>query len=107
MNLCQESGLRILNGRTIGDLSGKFTCITYNGCSVVDYILVSNDLVNIIGDFTVHHFTSLSNHCMISCSLLTNFHVKCTNQSQLDPLPHKFIWTKEAIELYTQNINCR
>ena len=105
LNLCQESGLRILNGRTIGDLSGKFTCITYNGCSVVDYMLVSNDLLNIIGDFIVHDFTSLSNHCMISCSLLTNFHVKNNNHSQLDPLPNKFIWTKEAVELYTQNIN--
>ena len=36
LNLCRESGLRILNGRTIGDLQCNFTCITYNGCSVVD-----------------------------------------------------------------------
>lgn len=36
LNLCRESGLRILNGRTVGDLQGNFTCITYNGCSVVD-----------------------------------------------------------------------
>ena len=39
-SLCKESGLRILNGRTIGDLQGKHTCITYNGCSVVDYMRV-------------------------------------------------------------------
>ncbi|CAG2248495.1 unnamed protein product [Mytilus edulis] len=36
LSLCQESCLRIFNGRTVGDLHGKYTCITYNGCSVVD-----------------------------------------------------------------------
>ena len=41
LNLCRESGLRILNCRTVGDLQGSFTCITYNGCSVVDYMLAS------------------------------------------------------------------
>lgn len=43
LNLCKETGLRIINGRTIGDLLGNFTCITYNGCSVVDYMLVSQE----------------------------------------------------------------
>jgi hypothetical protein len=33
-NLCKESGLRILNCRTAGDLTGQPTCITYNGCIV-------------------------------------------------------------------------
>lgn len=48
LNLCKESGLRILNRRTIGDLPGTYTCITYNGCSAVDYMLVSNDLLNML-----------------------------------------------------------
>lgn len=90
LSLCQESGLRILNGRTIGDLNGKYTCITYNGCSVVDYMLVSNDLFNLIGLFEVHEFTSLSNHCIIYCTLLTNFFSSSIVQCQLDPLPNKF-----------------
>ncbi|CAC5400236.1 unnamed protein product [Mytilus coruscus] len=47
LSLCKESGRRILNGRTIGDLHRKNTCITYNECSVVDYMLVSNDLLNL------------------------------------------------------------
>ena len=105
LNLCKETGLRILNGRTIGDLSGKYTCITYNGCSVVDYMLVSTDLLDFVGYFEVHDFTSLSNHCPISCSLMTGFTSQIINKCQLDPLPNKFIWNQEAVDLYVQNSN--
>ncbi|CAG2203393.1 unnamed protein product [Mytilus edulis] len=56
LNLCKESNLRILNGRTIGDLHG--------------FIMPQN-----------------------------------TPQYQLDPIPNKFIWTPEAINLYTLNSN--
>ncbi|CAC5367693.1 unnamed protein product [Mytilus coruscus] len=80
LSLCKESGLRILNGRTIGDLHGKYTCITYNGCSVVDYVLVSNDLLKLIGLFEY-------------CAMSTGY------------TPNKFIWSQEAIDLYTQNSN--
>ena len=105
LNLCKESSLRILNGRTIGDFTGKFTCITYNGCSVVDYMLVSTDLLDLVGYFDVHNFTSLSNHCIISCSLLLGFNTQNNSKCQLDPLPNKFIWNQEAINSYIQNSN--
>jgi hypothetical protein len=52
IDLCKESGIRILNGRTIGDLRGKCTCVTYNGCSVVDYTLVSCNLLHGIGNYS-------------------------------------------------------
>ena len=38
--LCITHNLKILNGRTAGDMTGKYTCFKYNGCSVVDYIMV-------------------------------------------------------------------
>ena len=104
LNLCKESGLRILNGRKIGDPQGNFTCITYNGCSVVDYIIVSQEFINSIGYFEVHNFTSLSNHCALSCTLFSCFG-QCVEQCPLDPLPGKFLWTSEAIEKYSQYIN--
>ena len=68
LNTCKETGMRIVNGRTTGDLFGKQTCITYNGCSLVEYTMVSSDLLNRIGCFKVHDFTSLSDHCPISVS---------------------------------------
>jgi hypothetical protein len=42
-----------LNGRTKGDLIGQFTCQTNNGASVVDYVIVSQDLLSSIVSFSV------------------------------------------------------
>ena len=106
LELCKESSLRIMNGRTLGDLPGNYTCLTYNGCSVVDYSIASLDLFKSVGNFQVHDFTPISDHCPISCSLFTCFKSSCINncKSKLDPLPGKFIWNEEAINNYTKNI---
>jgi hypothetical protein len=37
LELCIGSQLRILNGRTIGDSSGKATYFNYNGVTINDY----------------------------------------------------------------------
>jgi hypothetical protein len=39
IDLCKDSELVILNGRTPGDEVGEVTCVKYNGCSVVDYFI--------------------------------------------------------------------
>ena len=41
LNLCIETKLRILNGRTRGDLQGHLTYVGYHGCSTVDLVLTS------------------------------------------------------------------
>jgi hypothetical protein len=88
IDLCKESGIRILNGRTIGDLGEK--CTFYNGRSVVDYTLVSCNLLHGIGNFIVNDFTPLSDHCPISCSILTCFQGdKNGMNANLDSLPGK------------------
>ena len=38
LELCIQSKMRILNGRMLGDLSGKFTCLCSIGSSVIDCI---------------------------------------------------------------------
>ena len=37
--------LKIMNGRTLGDLTGNFTCYKRNGNSVVDYVICSENLL--------------------------------------------------------------
>lgn len=45
LELCKTSGIRILNGRSLGDSVGAFTCHSYRGNpSTIDYMLVSMDL---------------------------------------------------------------
>lgn len=54
--MCIQSGLRILNGRTVGDFLGQYTCHTPRGSSVVDYTLVSESLFKNMSFFKVHKF---------------------------------------------------
>ena len=51
IDLCISSGIRILNGRHNGDPSGKFTCYTPRGCSVVDYVVMSENLLYTVEEF--------------------------------------------------------
>ena len=44
IDLCLASYLYILNGRTFGDIVGKYTCFLYYGNSVIDYCMASESL---------------------------------------------------------------
>ena len=74
LDLCIGSRLRILNGRHEGDSSGKYTCYTPNGCSVVDYVIVSADIQHIISRFSLHPLTMYSDHIFtqVLFSLVSN-----------------------------------
>jgi hypothetical protein len=62
--------MRIINGRTLGDTGGKFTCHRYNGSSVVDYGIVHSSVLQHVQYFSVHNsFEALSDHCMISMGI--------------------------------------
>ena len=70
LDLCKTSGLRILNGRTTGDLLGAKTCYKWNGASTVDYALCEHRLIHEVRYMKVHDFVGdLSDHCAISVCL--------------------------------------
>ena len=52
IDFCKNFNLRILNGRKVGDLYGKFTCFS-NGASSVDYGIASEGLFQFISNFSV------------------------------------------------------
>jgi hypothetical protein len=41
LDLCCDTRLLILNGRTPGDKLGEFTCLANGGCSTINYIVGS------------------------------------------------------------------
>ena len=46
IELCRHFDLKIINGRFGSDKgTGAFTCVTANGSSVVDYVIMSSSLV--------------------------------------------------------------
>ncbi len=69
LNLTKNNQLVILNGRTLGDLTGNFTSIQKNGCSVIDYFAVTNKLKPNINYLKVLQFTEFSDHRPLSIEL--------------------------------------
>ena len=95
LEFCISTKMRMLNGRMLGDSNGKFTCIKSTGQSVVDYVIVSEDLLRKILYFKVSDFKStLSDcHCMLSYGLLTTYY--CNNNisdNECKLFPGKFVW---------------
>lgn len=69
LDFCKQTGLRIMNGRVGNDSGiGRFTFVGNRGCSVVDYILSSQNLFNFIQEFEVQEPNILSDHCRINFS---------------------------------------
>ena len=63
--------LKILNGRTLGDTTGKLTCHKSNGSSLVDYFVISSWAREHVDSFQVKDFTSFSDHCPIVLNFTT------------------------------------
>ena len=98
LNLIKNNQLIILNGRTLGDLSGNFTSIQKNGCSVIDYISVSTNLKPNIKYFKVLPFTEHSDHRPISTELRINqilTHQPSSLHDEYEKAPSRFIYSQE------------
>ena len=73
LNLCKGTGVRIVNGRCLGDSSGYFTCFSSNGApSVIDYMLITPSLFDSIDFFHVMDPHHRSIHCCMSITLKTS-----------------------------------
>lgn len=103
LELCIESQLRILNGRTFGDSQGMFTSYKYNGNSVVDYILASECLLSQILYFNVSlNIPSLSDHSKICCKIFANYSLQPINT--LAPLPVKYKWSSISTDKFKDSL---
>ena len=99
---CVDNQLFVLNVRTLGDLTGRFTCHTPKGSSTVDYIIASRTLLNCIHSVRVHDLSIFSDHCMVSTRIKL-FHESSCNYEEanikdsglsLINAPDRFEWWK-------------
>ena len=97
IDICIGNKLRILNGRTLGDSKGKYTCYKPVGCSVIDYFMVSESLMSQILYMTVSDFiTDFSDcHCKLSLKRLASFERKKVAQNLRD-IPCIYISTEQS-----------
>ena len=105
LDLTREANLKILNGSTIGDVLGKFTCLRYNGNSVIDYMLVENSIQTSISHFEVLDFTDFSDHRPIKCRIRKSSNldqIKITER--FTELPLRYQWDQVSSPVSYQGI---
>ena len=108
LNLLAETNTTLLNGATLGDISGQFTCVKYNGCSVVDYTAVSASLLDLISSFRVLDLNSFSDHrpCLTTLNIGAARFTCSDIMEPLEDAPVKFKTRKEgAMQAYSALIN--
>ena len=105
LDLCIRNQIRILNGRTLGDTFGNFTCFTPNGISTVDYVLVLESILDQIFHFRVCNFVpTLSDcHCLLEWSLSAKYCINnINNDVNTQELIPGFIWSDSSDLLFQE-----
>lgn len=69
LDLTYAHDLIIANGRTLGDIQGRYTCLKWNGNSVIDYAIANRQLYDSIEKLQIHDLTEFSDHRPMSVSL--------------------------------------
>jgi len=109
LDLCKGSGLRIVNGRKLGDICGNFTCFSHRGTpSLIDYMLCDTDIFDDVEFFQVNELNPLSIHCLITCKLRAGWKkYKTPSQDlmQLHDLPAQFSWSSKVASLWELALN--
>ena len=106
LDFCIGHQLRILNGRNLGDSFGNYTCFTPNGCSTVDYAIVSENVLDGIFFFRVKEFLpTLSDcHCQIEWRLLSSCmktdKLSVNDKTKLKPMPPRYIWSDDSADSF-------
>jgi exonuclease III len=105
IELCNNSQLRILNGRTIGDSVGKATYFNFNGVTINDYCICSASFMKRVVNFQVGSlYPLISDHCPITVNIFSKYK-HSTPQEILRPKPFNLKWTKIVEEQFISNLN--
>ena len=106
LDICRINDLAIANGRTVGDLFGRYTCHQPRGSSVVDYLLTPCQNLRNLLEFKVgEHYPLLSDHSPIEANISLGFNLKVhTEKLQMETLPDSFIWDDDSSINFTQRL---
>ena len=98
----QENNFYILNGRTVGDLLGQFTC---NDVSVIDYFICSGNFFHLVDNLTVNEFCPLLSdvHCSVSLGMKLDPRYQCTCKTQDSNEPP--MWNNNLAESFKTNLH--
>jgi len=109
LSLCKGSGLRIINGRFLGDYLGNYTCFNYKGSpSMIDYMLTVPSLFSTIQSFYVHDPNPYSIHCILSLVIKTKAHFFTPfSRGKVHPKPVTYKWMEGDDSRYQKALQGR
>ena len=105
LNLVKNNQLTILNGRTLGDMTGNFTSIQKQGCSVVDYFATSQTINRDVSFMKVMVLTPYSDHKPLSMELRCKpLKLECMRpmEEQYEQAPKRFIFNEEHRDAFIE-----
>ena len=109
LDTCRTNDLCIANGRTIGDIFGRYTCHQPRGSSVVDYLIAPFTAYKNIVEFSIgQYLPSLSDHCPLFAKIrISNTNLVRQQQTPaiLHDLPNRYIWKEGDSEAFKEMID--
>ena len=88
---------------------GKYTYVGSTGYSVVDYVLISEAIINAISKFSIGEPNILSDHCAVYFSLCSaKITVQSNNARDIqsgERVSKKFVWKAEKTQNYRDRID--
>ncbi|XP_077986167.1 uncharacterized protein LOC144440655 [Glandiceps talaboti] len=102
ISLCKHLTVYMLNGRKEGTGKGEFTCIANEGRSVVDYVIVSEEIFSNVNSFVVPTRDE-SDHFPICCSFTVK--VNFIRKTHAVPITN-FRWCNELLHEYQEKLSC-
>jgi hypothetical protein len=112
LDFVRQTGLRIMNGRIGADAGvGKYTYVGSAGCSLVDYVISSVDIMRLFHSFEVTDPNILSDHCEVRFSLLQNNYefieevTETVNNKNNEYIKFKYKWNTMHTDEYCRNVS--
>jgi hypothetical protein len=108
LDMCTALNLCIMNGMCHGDLKGCYTYVCDSGSSVIDYFLMSSDLLALVYDkCTLNVLDCIeTNHMPVVCSVLfpQESNVKKEN-CHGNVFVDKLVWQKENVQRFNDSLS--
>ena len=109
LDICKSSGLRILNGRILGDTLGYATCFSHrmkDKPSLIDYILTSQNLFKNISSLHVKNPSEHSIHCALSLHMkMLPFNYAIQQEESIYEPYTKFVWKNGDGEKFAASLS--
>ena len=96
LQMCNSTGLLIANGVSFWPNTNGFTCRKHNGNSVIDYVLLSEGILDRIHKFSLGEWTPESDHRALCIDLKCMHRFDCEKVIDDDKQPHLSMNLKRA-----------